>query len=387
MNLRALLALAGLSLIAASAWFFIESVTGTGDPVPAAVEPRTLQSGPPSPQAPSTRSSDSGTVAEGAGKKPSMNWQRLGALMNGGDASALPAPSSGDVARFLAKHGETAENLVVAFQRTRDRRLLDRALALFPNSPLVLMAAIDGTPQKPAQVGQQYGADAERVDLIERWKAADPNNPLPWIYSAQERFKAGPSADAVAEVREALEHSGFYTYSTERMDAAQQLYETMGLHPTEASLFAMTGLTFVPAGEVNQTARMLMEWRKKAADSGDAAAADEALRLTYGLGRIFATPEASRYLIGQLVGISMEARVLAELPADARPEWLSSSPAQLRAEIDAIKQDVREAVGGLEPVIQSRNEEVLSEYSRRMRNEGEAAALAWLKRTGAGKGR
>jgi hypothetical protein len=215
--------------------------------------------------------------------------------------------------------------------------------------------------------------------LIERFKAADPNNPLPWIYSAQELFKSGPNAEAIAEIRAALDRPAFYTYSTERMDAAQRLYEDMGLHPTEASLLAMAGLALPHMTAATQTSRMLMEWQKKATESGDSAAADEALRLTYSLGRSFATPEASRTLIGQLVGIAMESRALKALPADTQPGWLTINPAQRLAEMDRQKQSVRDIGSGFDWVVQSQNEEVLAGYILRMRSDGEPAAYEWLK--------
>jgi tetratricopeptide (TPR) repeat protein len=303
-------------------------------------------------------------------------------MMGGTDGAgdAIPNPTPENISRFLARHGETPVNLVAAFEKTRDRRLLERALELFPNNPVVLMAAIDAVPHQEAKVGEKYGPDAERVALIERFKAADPNNPLPWIYSAQELFKSGQNAEAIAEIRAALDRPAFYTYSTERMDAAQRLYEDLGLHPVEAGLLAMAGLTLPHMSAATQTSRMLMEWQKKAADSGDAAAADEALRLTYNLGRTFATPEASRTLIGQLVAISMERRALEALPADSQPGWLTITPAQRLAELNGQTQSAKEIASGLERVFKSQNEEVLSEYLRRMRTESEAAAFAWLKK-------
>jgi len=241
------------------------------------------------------------------------------------------------------------------------------------------MTAIDAVPSREAKVGEKYEPDAERLALIERFKAADPNNPLPWIYSAQELFKSGANEEAIAEIRAALDRPAFYTYSTERMDAAQRLYEDLGLHPLEAGLLAMAGLTLPHMIAATQSSRMLMEWQKKATDSGDATAADEALRLTYSLGRTFATPEASRLLIGQVVGLSMESRALKALPADAQPDWLTVNPAQRLAEIERQKQSVKESTAALESVIQSQNGAVLSEYLRLMRTGSEAAALEWLK--------
>ena len=123
---------------------------------------------------------------------------------------------------------------------------------------------------------------------------------------------------------------------------------------------------------------MLMEAHKNATEAGDTAAADEALRLTYGLGRMFATPEASRLLIGELVGYGMESRALKALPENTRPEWLNVDPAQRLAEIEKQKEFVKESTSDVTGLLESRNEADIAEYVRRLRTEGESAANRWL---------
>lgn len=385
MNPRILPVFAVLAAVAAAAWFFFSSgpsrsawnpiaESQPSDKAAAAHAGGADEKGP-APTAP-------GNSRDSAGKKPAMNWKRFSQMMSGtaDNSSSVPMPTSEGIARSLAKHGETAVNLVAAFETTRDRRLLERALELFPNSPVVLMAAIEPAPgSKSLKPGETYLLDAGRMALIERFKIADSNNPLPWIYSAQEFFKAGQTADAIADIRAALDRPAFYTYSNERMDSRQQFYEDVGFHPVEASLLAMAGLTLPHLPAAHQALVSLMEWHQSATDSGDTAAANDALRLTYGLSRTFTTPEASRTLIGQVIGIAMEARVLRALPTDAQPDWLTVNPAQRLAEMDRQKQNAKEIAAGLEWMIENQKEETLSEYVRRMRSEGESAAFAWLK--------
>ena len=323
--------------------------------------------------------SENSTAA--AGKKSAVNWKRFGTPVESTNSEDLfPPITSGDIARFLAKHGESAVNLVAAFEKTHDRQLLERALELFPNSPIVLMSAVDSVPASPApKPGKNYQSNPQRMEFIERFKAADPNNPLPWIFSAQELFKSKQTAEGLAEIRAALARPAFYTYVNERMDGAQRLYEDAGMSPVEAGLLAMAGLTLPHMTAAQQASRSLMEWQKSAADSGDTAAADDALRLTYDLGRTFATPEASRTLIGQLVGVSMEARALKALPAGTQPGWLSVWPEIRLAEMESQKQNVKELTAGLDWVLQNQDEQLLTEYLRRNRADGELSALTWLK--------
>ena len=379
MNPRVLPLFALLAAIAAVAWFFLSSgpspSAGNATPDPKqAAQTAAANSGGTAGKSPTA-----GNSSAVAGKKTTVDWNRFGMMLTGG-SGALPEPTAEDIARFLAKNGETPANLVTAFEKTHDRRWLERALELFPGSPVVLMAALESIRGASPRAGETYQPDPQRMAYIDRFKAADPNNPLPWIFSAQEFFNLKQTADALADVRAALGRPAFYTYATERMDSAQKLYESLGLGPVEAGALAMFGLTIPHTIAAMQSSRSLMELQKSASQSGDTAAADEALRLTYDLGRTFATPEASRMLIGQLVGIGMEKRALEALPAGSPPDWLKVNPAERLAEIEQKKAYMRGVTNGIESLIRNQDGELLAEYLRRMRTESEAAAYEWLKK-------
>ena len=378
MNPRVLPLFALLAAIAAVAWFFLSSgpspSAGNATPDPKqATQTAAANSGGTAGKSPTA-----GNSSAVAGKKTTVDWSRLGMLTGG--SGALPEPTAEDIARFLAKNGETPANLVTAFEKTHDRRLLERALELFPGSPVVLMAALEAIGGASPRAGETYQPDPQRMAYIDRFKAADPNNPLPWIFSAQEFFKLKQTADALADVRAALGRPAFYTYATERMDSAQKLYESLGLGPVEAGALGMFGLTIPHTTAAMQSSRSLMELQKSASQSGDTAAADEALRLTYDLGRTFATPEASRMLIGQFVGISMEKRALEALPAGSPPDWLKVNPAERLAEIEQKKAYMQGFTNGIESLIRSQDGDLIAEYLRRVRTESEAAAYEWLKK-------
>ncbi len=215
--------------------------------------------------------------------------------------------------------------------------------------------------------------------MIERLKAAAPNNPLPWIYSAAELLKSGPSEEALAELRAGLERPAFYTYASEQMDAAKLLWEEKGFHPDIAGLLGAAGIPIYPATPADQTVRMLMVLHKTASESGDTQRADAALKSAYEMGRLFDSPESSRFLIGQLIGFAFESNALKALPEGTRPDWLAMDPAVRIAEIDQRKKIVAEAPGMIAALIQRRDSSSYSEYFRRLRFESEWEALEWLR--------
>jgi hypothetical protein len=381
MNPRVLPLVALLAAVAVCVFYFLlpssqrDAAGGAGDSQQVEASPGKAQSA-----SDVGENSARGNSSGADGKKSLLNWKHLAAIV-GGDLE-LPKITAEDAARFLAKHGETPANLIEVFGLTHDRRLLDRALELFPNSPQVLMIAIrEATPSSDTKPDEIRQLDAQRTALIERFKAADPNNPVPWIYSATELFKTKQNSEAITEIRAALMRPGFYAYTNEQWDAARQLYEETGMSGTEADFFAMIGIAMPHLSAANQASRSLMELQKSATESGDAAAAADAIRLNYDLGRTFATPEASRTLIGQLVGFSMEKRALESLPVDAQPDWLTVTLAQRLAEIETQRQNIRtlSAEPGLEWLIKNQDEQLLAEYLRRNRSNGEFFALTWLK--------
>lgn len=376
MNRRILLLVVLLPAVAAAVYYFLSPTSpptvtgGIADSQQARASPGKSQR-----EGGDGKNSTVGNSTGSREKKPAMNWKRF-------TSEPRKPATAADIDRFLAKRGETPANLVTAFEHSHDRGLLERALELFPNSPVVLMAAMDSIPTGPSpKPGETYRPDAQRVAFIGRFKAADPDNPLPRIFSAQELFKAGQTAEAVAEIRAALDLPAFYTYANERLDSEQQFSEDLGDDPLAASLMVSVMQKTPQMGAAFQSSRGLMDWQKAATESGDAAAAADAIRLTYSLGRTFATPEASRTIMGQTIGITIEKLALKALPADAQPAWLAITPAQRLAELKKQGQDMSDLTEAADLVrlVQTQDEQLLAEYLRRNRSDGEFSALTWLR--------
>jgi len=303
------------------------------------------------------------TAEESALASPKPGTEKSSAMPFGEDLFSRKITTE-DIRKFLALRGETAANLVVAYEAAQDFQWLERAEQLFPNNPLVLEALITSKLQ-PEKL-------AER---IARFKAADGNNPLPWIFSAEQMFKAHDPA-AKEELEAALSRPGFYTYTKERTDASRALFESMGWAPLDAEARSVFGLPIPQMSTASSIGKNLMELQKTAAESGDQAESGHLLQLTYDLGKMFSTPEASRFLIGQLVGYSLERKALDAMPADqSLPS--GGTVADRLAELDRMKEQTKTMMQTSEAAIAG-DPALRLEYLQRVRTYGETIAMRWL---------
>ncbi len=287
-----------------------------------------------------------------------IDWKRFDTTATNPE-NGTPAFSAKNFEDFIAKHGDTPANLIAVFEQSGKREWLDRALSLHPDSPIVLVSAITD-PSK--------ATDEQRREWIDKLKAVESNNPVPWILSSNALFKSGQKTSAIAEASAALERPAFYTYVPERIAAAQALYESSGMHPLEAELMGTVGLRMSLLSPVLAVGKALEA--SKTEEGSTAHSVADAARIQFGLGKIFQTPEASRLLISQLVGVALEKRGLAVLPAAERE--------RRKAEIEIFTKSTAGLVETVTRLTSSRDEERLAQYARRLRTEGELSAMRWL---------
>lgn len=292
-------------------------------------------------------------------------WEAIEAQMNGGLTN--PSVAEADALRFLAKKAETPANVIAVWLCTRDGKWLDRALELHPKNAMVLFAKLGSMDSK-----------ALDPELIRRFNEAAPDNPLPKLFEARHSFNTGDRDRAIEAVQEALKRPGFYTWMNETTDASRMLYEFAGMPPVLADLTSTFQMPMPHLAVMQGVGKGLSEAFFQQGFTQSPADNANTIQMTYQLGRMFATPEASRTFIGQLVGISLEKRALDALPPDSKPDWLPVAPKERIAEIQAKKGGIPDAVANTEWLMNQRNADLLTQFLRRYRGEGEMAASQWL---------
>jgi hypothetical protein len=360
-------AIIALAAIAIGVWLLLKpdgndaaAVTPVTNAPGEEVETRTAVAGSPSAEVPARGASQ---ASPGGEAQVHIDWNRI-ADMVAGRANNKTTLSDANIADFLRKRGETAMNLLAVWESTQDRKWLDRALELHPNDPALLLAAVGATP-----------APGNLAQLIQRLKTATPDNPLAWIFDARRQLGEKHSAEALAELEIGLAKPGFYIYASERILAGKQLYMDAGLDPIAAEYLAMSQIQLPHL----QAARDTVRGMKEATDFETASAENRAqiIKLSYEMGRMFATPEASRTLIGQLVGVAIEKDALT-LAQSQQTNPLPADPALRLAELERFRSGVRDLTSMNEKLMTRNDAALFAEYMRRFRNEGEAAALRWV---------
>jgi hypothetical protein len=265
---------------------------------------------------------------------------------------------------YLAREGVTALQLLAGFIVTGDQRFLKQALAKFPKDPAVLYQALQDAPK-----------GAERTALIERFKAADPNNPLPWVFSAGELFEDGRAADAVEELREAIKRPGFYTYFNERAAMLRELARNAGAGEYAAETIALFRHPLPHLSAAMKVSRGLQVYVDAQIADGNHDSIGANVNLLYDMGRMFQTPEAARLLVGQLVGVALERKAL-EVAGNLRENPLPIAPGPRSAELAQVRE---EATALSKSAARIHAEPALwKEYFARFRADGEIAALRWV---------
>lgn len=276
----------------------------------------------------------------------------------------LPVPSQGEIDAFLARRGRSRESLVAAGLLTDNLDLLREAAERFPDDPHVQFLAITN----------RLFPDQQRA-WVERFRASQPDNSLAAYLMAGELFAAGDTAAALEELRVGANLGTFRDFSAESMLGIEAAALDLGGDALGAKLRSTFGLQLPYLRQLRDTIGQLETARQATVSPQEAA---ELAALGVAIGNDLSQGSASRLLINQLVGMSIETKFLQQLEPDAEYPYFNGTPAELLAEIEADCETIKEGAAVADRALEL-DEPLLLHYLDRVRISSEWEALEWLR--------
>src|SRR5581483_6234332 len=206
--------------------------------------------------------------------------------------------------------------------------------------------------------------------------------------SATEHFKAGETDAAIKDLTEASTKTQFRDYMIQAMIDQEELNRSAGLTGLTA---LSTGWAVDLMGELSPMKGLgnaMMDARKQYLSSGDAASAEQLVRMGVVLSDRFQSGDGGKFLISQMVGNALEKTMLGQLDPNTPYDFLGGkTPAQRSEELLQRKNELRELTKAVNALYSNLDEAQLTAYTDRVKAYGEAEALRWLQqRQNAGSG-
>lgn len=289
-----------------------------------------------------------------------------------GDTPKLTAEQ---IEPFLQQNHRNAGSLLAAFLATDDRAYLLEAMEKFPNDPRVdLLAYYRGVP------GADYlrePASEERRKWLDAFQQSDPDNVLPGLLSARDRFKAGQPELALQEFGAALEKPNLQDYLRDSIQNTEEAYRLAGYSEAEAKTFAMNGLRLRHWAEVQRLGADLLSLGHNYRQAGDESSAQAAFQMAAQLAARVDQP-GSLTILPSYIGIMVQRDVLQSMDPTS-PYGTGGQTVQDR--IDALNQRYS-ALGGrakqVREILPTLPDADFVNYMDRTLLLGEEAAQGWL---------
>lgn len=280
--------------------------------------------------------------------------------------ASQPITHDARIQEYLERHGRSKDALIAAGQLTQDLDLLREAAERFPEDPHVQFLAIsnDLFPE-------------QRREWVERFHASQPDNAVAAYYMAGEHFKALDADQAIEELRRGAALDTFDDFSDASMLGTEGLALDLGLSSLEAKVRGMFGL---PLPYLTQFVEITNQLETYHGEQTSPDQANDLAALGVALGNDFSQGPASRLLINQLVGLSIETRFLRQLDPSMESSYFSGTPEALLAEIQRDRNRIKEiASSEFTQQFMELDEPMAMHYLDRVRTQGEAAATEWLR--------
>lgn len=284
-----------------------------------------------------------------------------------GTAEEKPRPIEPDKAEAMVRgRGSTALSLLAMAQLTGDGSWLRRAAEEHPREPRVLLALYHAAKDP-----------AGRASALAAYRAADPDNALGGYLAAWEAGQAGDPTGLAAALVDASFAEGLRREEIALVLEADAMLRATGLADREAFIQAMSGLEARDTVAMAGLGRNMGELQRLFVELGDWDEADFLLEQTLSLGD---SMRQGGLILDNMVGISVERQLLGALDPQTVIGWDGERAGDRLAQLEAEQAAVGYVAGDwVETATAQLGAEGWAEYRRRLAEEGELAALRWLK--------
>ncbi|MBL9129171.1 MAG: hypothetical protein JNL97_16095 [Verrucomicrobiales bacterium] len=295
---------------------------------------------------------------------PELSW--LAQLLDN-DGGAKPV--SRETADRWRQAGHTnAADLLALRQAGAGSEYLEAALRQFPDDPRVLLAS--------TSLRETSEVVRERMD---RFREADPKNALADYLSAWNELAAGNREKALEHLTAAAAKPSFEDYTADAARAAEELYRFEGRSEAEARAVGSSGVLLPHLAHLKSLSGGLADLQKELVGAGDLAGAEHVAKMGLRLGKQLTQGPGSSTIVGELVGIAVEANLVRSLPQDTPYEFLGGDAATYQQNLKQRRADIRSVSGQFESWIRQASEADVVAYFDVWAKHGERTALEWVR--------
>jgi hypothetical protein len=211
------------------------------------------------------------------------------------DAGAHGALTSQEIESYLESRHRNAGSLVAAYRLSGDEEYLKEAMEKYPNDPQVLFTSLRLTDDP-----------AKRLEILERFKLASPENGMGNSLAAIALFELGRGGEAVEEL---LRASGKPIRDFALADAqnTEEAFLSAGHRPLEAKLTAFCSLTSPELMNIAKVRTHLEKLREDYQSIGDVQSVDGLRGIQIDIaGKL----QQGGFAVERLVGIALEKSAL-----------------------------------------------------------------------------
>ncbi|MDB6140450.1 MAG: hypothetical protein JWO94_3522, partial [Verrucomicrobiaceae bacterium] len=236
-----------------------------------------------------------------------------------------------------------------------------------------------GDPRVQFDMATRGETEAERRIAIQALRQNAPDNAMGDYLSAMDHFKSKDPASAMEDIKAALGKGRMEDYSLENLQGAEEAYLAAGYSATDAKTASMMGFSLPQMQQLNDLGTQLSGLQQGYLKANDAANAEAVSRSALSLAQQTQSQLGSRFLINDLVGISMEAKVLQGIDPASVLDDTGITAAQRLSQLKQRQADIKDLSSTNINLLQSLPPREMIAYFDRAKIYGEASALQWLR--------